>query len=84
MDASGEVLANMGAATVGATAKKMGTTVPMVVGGLGSIVRAALGPAHPWWQLILAPLSGAWHGATAIRTFQFVNLTSEGEAAVGE
>lgn len=85
MDMGSEVVANLGAAGTGAMASTPGkTTALMLVGGAGSLLRAALGPSFPWTQLLLAPFSGMWNGATAIRTYQMVHLTSAGREAVGE
>lgn len=85
MDMSAEVIANMGAAGTGALASTPGRTMAMmVIGGAGSLLRAGLGPSFPWTQLALAPFSGMWNGATAIRTFQFVHLTPAGREVVEE
>ena len=85
MDMSSEVLANLGAAGTGAMASTPGrTNAMMAIGAIGSITRAALGPCSPWAQLLLAPLSGMWNGATALNTHRFVHLNSAGRAAVAE
>ena len=83
-EGSQEALANVGAAGAGALAGKIGTGPLIAIGTIGTLVSAAIGPAHPWWQLLLAPFRGTLNGAVAIRTFQMFQPTAEGEAAARE